>query len=1046
MTDNQDAVDAQLSTDETPAQVILPETDAGMRINGIPVDRITPLIPGAGAIIGGSYIASHGLTSIGGAIAGVGALSAGVGAYLTRTTPAYTTSFGRIRGWLSMRLRAGSLPLDRSGAASLHGVEQILGDGSIEMVDGRVVRFARLNGRNTDFQTDGETQTMVNTLRRSIDGSQRLSEIDFSIYSMAVSPDPAAITEKYRDVWLSERWGRETNGDILGYLRTIIEGEPDDSESWKATEWEQYLVVQVGPDDIETPDANRISGETIRQQQQIEAERRLKALREAFSAVPGVTAQPVSGTEHARVVARHWAGTRSPNDFSTVTDGGVTMATDLEQSPQESDREEDLPPLDPSMSDRLIARVNAVLDRMGSTFSRNNASGPSPDERHVERLKELISAARWDERPGDDMVVAGDQFCRTFWIADWPVRARALFLKELHTMRGIDLSIHHRFQSRDSEAVKEELKTDAGSIDASIVERKDGNNPLDADVLADEMDAYVAFFKLLHHTDVQPWEVSTYVTVRAGTRTAMERAESLIDRGYDADEVSLDLAKRRALEDACDDVEEVLSGAGMTPITDANRQRDLFQSGAPTGRDRYASPARKRICGTGAVAATFPPASTTIDHEDGVELGRNPTNGRAISIDPFATPPAHRLTLGMSGSGKTWTTLKQVARWYLSDPDDRTLVFVDNEGDFAGVTELLNGSTITIGGRTTLNPLRMESLDPEAAAQDRLDPFRTKQRFVTGLILDLICETDDARDRLRPLIRDGVESSMVDAGLDPDDPSTHTPENSPTLSDVYDAVEEIGQNPSLHVRSQLEEEEIEANVGALLRKLGGFSEDGVFGFLTGPSDATVSPGGVTYLDLQQIEGMGETDHRTTMLSVALGEVYEAVKTAPGETLFVIDEAHHLLKSPRILSWLEESSRHWRHNDAGLWFVSQHPGDFATAEDADEAQHKNVIRDQTQTTELFHTTDRDALADFGLNEPQIEFVAEKASKAGDEGVNHAGCLVDHPDAEGWLEAWVTLSAGEHSIFSYDPDEHGSYGRYIDANWSKQDPMAADGGEH
>lgn len=1045
-----DAVDAQ--NDGTPTQLILPESDSGMRIRGYRADRLAWLIPGGACVVVGGFMGSHGLTRLGSLLVGVGVVLLSLGMYFIHSTPSYTSAIDRMRGRLAMTIHSRSFPLDREGAAGVHGVAGILDDGSVEMEDGRVVRFARVHGRNTDFQTDRETQTMVNSFRRSLDGSERLSETDFSLYSMTTTPNDRAITDKYTDVWLSERFDRENSRDIIGYLKSIIDGEPKAVAGWKATDWETYVVVTVAPEEIDPPELDTVAGggDTIRRQQAVEAESRLSSLRSAFNAVPGVDAHPIDGPAHARVVARHWAGTHHPDDFEGPVDddSGVTVSeSDLaavndptpgRSSPESSD---DLPPLDPSLTDRLLARLGQLFAGVRGSVTERETSELPPRERHAKRIKQLLAASQLDTRPSHDMLVVGDQYVRTFWIGDWPTRPTANFLKALHTMRGIDMSVHHRFDARDTDEVKAELQGDAGDIDASITERSESASSLDADVLKDEMDEVVTFFKLIHHTDVQPWEITSYVTVRAGDRTAIEVAERLAQRGYDPDDITLDIAKRKALDDACEEVEEVLSGAGLEPVSEPQHQLKLFRAAAPTGRDDYATSStreKSRLCPTGAVASTFPACSTTVNHEEGVEMGRNPTNGRVISIDAFETPPAHRLTLGKTGSGKTWSVMKQAVRWYLSGTEDRTLVMIDNKGDFAGVTGLLNGDRITISGRTTINPLRMEPMDDATTERAQIDPYRTKHRFVQGLTLDLIADTEKRRDQYRPLLRDGIDKAMEEAGLDPDDPTTHTPANSPTMADVRDAVATIADDPSAHARYEATEKNIEDNVGGLLHRLESFEQGGEFGFLTGTSAAAVEPGGVTYLDLQQIEGIGSTDHQTSMLSAALGEVHEAVKRAPEKTLVIVDEAHHLLKSERILDWLESGARHWRCTDAGLWFVSQHPKDFVTDADADQQQRKNVIRDQAQIVDLFHTTDREALADFGLNEGQISFLAEDASHADSKGVNHSDCLVNHPDVEGWLRAWVSVTSGEKSVFSYAEDKHGPYPNYIDRNWSTGTP--------
>lgn len=1034
MTDTTDSNGVQtLTKNGDPSQIIPPDSDSGMRIRGIRADRLAAFLPGVLLVIAGGYIASFGRLTWGGGIAGVGVVTLIVGGYYMWTTPAHTAAIDRLRGRIRMAFRSRSLPLDRGRAADVHGVERILDDGSVEMHDGRVVRFARVHGRNTDYQTTDEQQSMGTTLRKDLDATV---DFDWSVYSPSSSPDSLSLTEKYRDVWLSERF--ENSSDVLGYLEAIVEGEPQVAESWKATEWEYYLVVSVAPNEVEASEIG--SGGAVARAQAVEAESRIAALREVFGSVPGINAHPIPGAESARLIARHWAGTRSPDGLA-VHDGPATVAPDIDsEAGERPSAPDDLSPLDPSLRERVGIRVRSLAEGLRG----DEPTPPNPALSQGERIKELLAASYWDERPSDDLVVAGDQYCRTFYIAEWPSQAVILFLKELHTLRGIDASVHLRFDNRETESVKEEIEQEAGSIDASVTERKRNSSELDASVLEEEMDAHVTLYKIFHHTDIQPWEMSMFVTVRAGDRTALSKAVDLIERGYDEGNVGHDLSKRMALEDACEDVRDVLTSAELEPATDPTWQRALFRSASPTGRNAYVdetSRAKKRLCGTGSVAATFPPCSTSIQHDRGVEVGRNPTNGRVIAIDPFETPPAHKLVLGKSGSGKTWATNKQIARWYLTDPDHRTVVLIDNKQGFAGITGLLNGDTIPLGGTTTMNPLRMQPMDPEMVEQTRLDPFAEKHRFVTGLVLDLIAETDDARDRFRPLLRDGIRTAMVDAGLDPNDPSTHLPEHSPTMADVRQAVEAIGANPEAHVRTGFEASEIEAHAGALLRRLSGFSEDGEFSFLTGESDATVEPGSVTYLDLKQ--GGLATD-RTTMLSVALGEVYEAVKRAEGETLFVIDEAHHLLKSPRILQWLEESARHWRHNTAGLWFVSQHPKDFAAAEDADEQQNKNVIRDQAQITEIFRTDDDDALAEFGLNSEQIEFVTDEATM-GETSSGRSECLIDHPEIQGWLQAVIRLTDAEHSIFSYDPEKHGSYTRYIDRNWSRNSDLATDGGE-
>lgn len=533
-----------------PAQLILPETAAGLKIRGWAVDQVLTLIPGVVLVMLGTFASLYGV-AIGEVILGAGALITVGGGYLMVTTPAHQSALDRVRGRLTAIMRQRSLPLDRAGAADIHGVERIMSDGSVEMTDGRIVRFARVHGRNTDRQTAEQEQTMLNALQTGIDSS--IEDFDFSIYSTSTSPDPRAITEKYREVWLDE-WDEDEAGaarDMRGYLESIIDWEPERCEIAMATEWEHYVVVSVAPDAIDTPPVGTTDASSRRQQQQVEAERRLTAVRQAFEAVPGVTAQPLGGAAHARVIARHWAGARHPFHADTAANdrAPVTIWPDYE----DLDREPGQKTTPHSTSASLLTRLRALVP-VGPERSATPASISD------DRIKEILAGSQYDERPGSDLVVAGEQYTRTFWIADWPTQSSAKFLKRLHTLRGVDLDVHLRFTKRNPADVKEQLKDETGEIDASIMERKEASNPLDAGVLEDEMDSFVALFKLLHHTDVQPWGLTMYVTVRAGTRQALAHAEDLIENGHAEEaDLTLDIAKQQALEEACEEVEDTLT-------------------------------------------------------------------------------------------------------------------------------------------------------------------------------------------------------------------------------------------------------------------------------------------------------------------------------------------------------------------------------------------------------------------------------------------------------------------------------------------------------
>jgi hypothetical protein len=858
---------------------------------------------------------------------------------------------------------------------------------------------------------------------------------------------------------------------------------PDEAE----TSWREQLADRVDPTATDDEDDQR--WQARRRRMRAEAQARVSKLRQAFGAVDGVETEPIGPAAHALVLSRFWSGvdhdftpeqvtesvnvsvwphyygeteTPRPDAVESDEDASPTAVADVMQreavaaaaadggssetvtqsvasnTTAHDDPSETLPD-DEAADASLLARVREGL------FAPVSESDDA-DQRDVvgrDRIQDLLAPSQYDDRDDTSggFVVAGDQYCRTYWIADWPIVPTEKFLRNLYTLRGVDLDVHLRATARDQEAAIEDAEHEIGKIDANIMERRADADSLEALMMEDELEEHVKLIKLLRHTDAQPWLLSGYVTVRVGSRRARKDIQELIDEGLvDESQLTLDLAKQQALEDACDDVTDVLEGspAKLTPIADAQRQGELFTSCSPTGRDAYAESSwrsRRRLTLSGTIAAAFPPVSTYIRQEDGVEQGRRTTNGSVIRADPFEPGPGHKLTAGESGSGKTWAALMQAIRWYLADPD-RTLVLTDTQAAFTGATEVLNGNHITLDGTKTLNPFHMQPMDPDVLAASDVDPYKMKQSQVTDLILDIVAGTPEVRERYRPLVEDTVDRTMREAGIKPADPSTHIPANCPTMADLRRMVDRWGDDPTEFVNSPLEAKEVENNAGPLRRRLEGFTPTGTYGALTGKSDATIEPGTVNYLDLQQLEGLGAAADQTTMLNLALGQVYEAVKRAD-QTMFLIDEAHYLFESKDILQWLDESSRAWRHNNAGLWFISQHPEDFVDDADADKQRWKDAIREQVNTTEIFACDKLSdyAAGEYGLKTRQADFLREQATHGEEDAKDYTECLIDYTETEGWVKAQVQMSPAEKTILAYKPDEDGDFDEYLAREWGE-----------
>jgi hypothetical protein len=1095
------------STDRDPTQLVPPWIDSGMRIKGLPARTIVYALPGIATMLVAVYVLLFaGAFAVAAPLFGAGTLLAALGGGVATTTNyEQTTAADRLLAPLRFRRLRRRLPFTHEEATQVHGVERLFDDGTAEMADGRLVGLVRLEGRNTDLQTDDEARPMIGRLRTALD--EDVTDFSFRLYSTSVGFDPQTITEPYERQWhagyAGEAWRR-----MRRYLRTLVDWETSASrELWNARDWHHYAVVAVDPDDdaLSVPSFDDGALDDVRlealrrQRMRQEVQRRLSKLGGAFQQIPGVSAEDVGPAEHATLLARRWAGTEHGFDEQAVTaavdvavwptvdhpaesagpeeaathqpeavaadatlgdrDGGIAATTTLREpsvahrDPTEGTapdggtttkhRVDDQPIASSTQAHADASAATELSDedqRDASFFARVRDGlftalplGDTDTSERTNRLADLLAPSAYDAREG--YVRCGEQFARTYWIAAWPTEPREKFLRELYTMRGVDIEVTLRCRAREKATVMDELKNTIGEVDADIAERREAND-ITAMLEERDMDPYTEMFILLHETPAQPWALTGYVTVRAGTRRALDRAEEYLEDGLlDEDEVSLDLTKRQALDDACENVLDVLerTPAQLTAVTSDHRQDALFKASAPTGRDAYAEQSwrtRSSLTLSGTIAAAFPPVAPTIRQDEGVMCGRLASNGAAVIADGFDPGPGHQLVVGDSGSGKTTFVEKQALRWW-AQADDRTLICCDTMGEFAGLTELCNGERITLDGSQTINPLHIESTPEQVLQHLDVAPFEMKFQEAVNFVLDVIAPDPSLADRFAPLVKDAVRATYREAGVVPREPSTHRPKNSPTMADLRTTVREMGENPSEYVSSRLEEEEIATNAGPLLRRLSGFTEDGEMRALTGPSEARVEPGGVTYLDLQQIEGLGSAADKSTMLMLMLGQVYQAVKRAPGRTVFVIDEAHYLLQSREMLAWLQQAARHWRHYDAGLWFVSQHPSDFVDGRTQEIQEYLDAIRGQTTTTTFFATDDLTAetAAAYGLNQPQAAFVRGTATR-GEDGLGYTECLQAFEEREGWHRLQVRLPPIEQRVFDYDPEAHGAFDQYFD----------------
>ncbi|KOX92717.1 VirB4 family type IV secretion system protein [Halorubrum tropicale] len=1056
--------------DRDPAQLVPPYIDTRLKLWIIPIREFTYLLP-AIALAGTAWwgAATDRTALFAGAAAT--ALFAGVAAIaLVLGTHEYTTPADRLatirKHFANRRLYPWSH--DDVVDETVHGVRRIYSDGTAEMEDGRMVGLVRVGGRNTDQQSESEANLMVGQLSDGID--EDIQDFDFRFWSSTTEFDPERVGAKYREQAFSETFADEEWAPAREVLHGIAEWAEDvDAPRWRARDWQHYIVVEVAPEEVDAPARDdgvesrgqRLlqaltpgdnTGEQERSRRRGELYERLATVEEdVLGNVQGVDGERIGAGEHALLLARYWTGVGHELDpeavdeevdvavFPWVGDDGAPV--DPTQRPSAVEAEPETDP-DAVVGEERVESPEEAFDEPEDEQAgllrrvRDALVGPAHGGAVLpegDTMAEALSPETYDVCDGHTRV--GEQYCRTFWVASWPTEPGARFLRELYTMRDVDLDVCLRARSRDKRSTVNELEHRIAEVDASALEREEDTD-ISAMAADDTLESLVKMYEIVRQTNSQPWDLAGYVTVRAGTRRALERAEQEIDDGLATeDELTLDVAKRRALEDDVERVRDRLESApaDLLVLSPETRQGELFAAASPTGRDEYdAISTRDRYTLTlgGTLGAAFPFCAATIDEDGGVEFGRSIQNGSEVIADPFKRGGApHLLTIAKSGSGKTYSVGKRALRWWLADPD-RTLILCDTMGGFGGVTELANGERFVVDGTQTINPLDIRETPDAVLDGADIDPYRMKVDEAREFIAGILRSQGIDPGPFVATIEEALEATYARAGIERDDPATHG-RTSPTMDEFLETLGDMLENPTdyTHTDHDQEVEEKEKAASRLLDKLSGFKEHGKYSHLVGQSDARITPGSVTYLDLQQIEGQGAAE-KSTMLHLILGQVYQAVKQAPEKTMFVVDEAHYLLYSEEMIDWLQRAARHWRHYEAAMWFVSQSPQEFVGGAGDEASEHRETILGQCSTVEFYRTPNlsQDVGQRFGMNASQREFVRSRATP-GSAGLGYSQGMVSFEDMSGWLRLQVAASPLEDAVLTYDPDSDGPFREYL-----------------
>ncbi|WP_226013631.1 VirB4 family type IV secretion system protein [Halomicrobium salinisoli] len=977
-----------------PTQLIPPYVNTHIELyRGVTTQDLLLFVPAGGLLIVALvalFVNASTVFWVAGLLAGLSLLVASV---VKLTTDWYTSPRERIRDGIGYLRRRHRFPWGPDETVDVHGVRRIE-DGVAEMQDGRLVGLVRVEPTNTAMMERDQKDHLTAQLGSVID--EEIKDFDVNLYATTTEPDTDALTDEYQ---------RRLEGDLEDldddravalrkrmHIENLVEWRDDNQSMWDARDWEFYVAVPVSPTVLQhdasvwelllpflDPEGERSDGEL----EGILAQRVAQVV-DGIGGIDGLDASRVDTEEYADLLARFWI-------------------------------------------DRQLT---------GDQYDRLDWE-ESPDDAALTPAEQAFRPSHLDEHQG--FVELNDEYVRTFWIASWPVEPEGLFLEELVSLRGVDVDICVHVRSEDKKRKISQLEHQIADIQSEGMEREQ-NADISAIDIDRDVDAYVKYRELLQETSTQPWQISGYVTVRADSQDAAERAAGAVEEFE-----SLDVAQQVALDEAAEDVRDVAEAnpADLTVIPPSKNQLAAVRSSSPVGRDHYqkeTAEEKTRSVPGGAIGAMFPFCHVTIEEDHGMEWGRNEQNGTVIKADPFDRGVApHIITIGQSRSGKTYGCSKAAARWFM-ESDDHTLILCDTQAGFEGLTEQLGGRHYVVDGSKTINPLDIQPV-PKYVRESigQVNPYRMKIDEATQFFAGVLRAQGVDPGPYTATIEEGLEETYARFDIYPEDLDSHA-NQSPTIEDFLETFDRIAENPDDYslTDSGVESDRKEEQVAKLLTKLRGFRPSGKYHYLVGQTEESLTDPelDMAYLDLRQFQSSSEAE-KSVMLQLMLGQVYEKVKRSQGKVVFLIDEAHVLLHSEKMVEWLQKAAREWARYDAALWFVSQSPREFlASMQGHDEAEesHRRTIVDQCSTIQCYRTpgVEPEILEQLGLNRNQVEFVKRKATP-GKAGKGYSECLTKLDDYQSWFPTFVEAAPYEDTLLQYTRRDHGDFEEYLDQAW-------------
>lgn len=461
-----------------------------------------------------------------------------------------------------------------------------------------------------------------------------------------------------------------------------------------------------------------------------------------------------------------------------------------------------------------------------------------------------------------------DHYTQTLFVAGYPRYVTPNWLSPLISFNH-SLDVAMFIYPQDSKEILDNLRRKVGEMEATIQSDVKRGRVVEPSVQVALEDALSLQQQLAKGAE-RFFQFGLYITVYAQTVEELSHVSNQIQSTLGS---LLIMAKKASLQ-----------------------MEEGFKSTLPFCSDRLLI---TRNMDTTSLATTFPFTTSELTANEGIMYGLNEHNDSLIIFDRFSLENANSVTLGKSGSGKSFMVKLEILRSLMFDTE---VIVIDPEAEYEKLVAATNGEYIAFSFDSIhkINPFDLSQVATEG--ENELGLKILSLHGLLRVIMGTLTPEEDA------LLDRALVLTYKQKGITPD-PETQKKEP-PLMEDLYKVLVGMEDVASKGLADRIEK----------------FVKGSLIGIFNQHSTINIK-NPFTVFSIRDLSD----ELRPIAMYIILDFIWTRVKRDLKKRILIVDEAWYMMKYPDSANFLNSIAKRARKYYLGLSTISQDVEDFLSTE-------------------------------------------------------------------------------------------------------------------